>query len=527
MIPVLTAAQMRRVDQSSINGDAGAGYSYMRAAGKHIHTAALSILSDMALCSNKQSVAVICGKGNNGGDGYVAAQMLQKSGFNVDCFSLCGAESLSGEALLAFKEYALCRAGVRVINTNGELPDFNRYALIIDAMLGTGVKGTPRGMYAAVIESVNGCNAKVLSVDVPSGLDCDSAVSASPCIKADYTVAAGFPKIGQYFFPNRANTGKLTVADLGYPQNIVDSVVDKESGAVFLADEKFLVDNLPLRKENGSKVEHGLALLLCGSRGMSGAAALASAAALRCGCGMVHLAAPESLINVLSVKVTEAVLHPLTETFSGTVSVAALHEVLSLSERMNALCIGSGLSRDAQTALLVREIICKTDKPCVLDADGLNAFVNHLPELEKHTGGLVLTPHIREYERLFGILPDEPLLRIDALRKRAAQLNVNILLKGSPSIAVNPKGTAFILPYGNSSLAKAGTGDVLSGIIVSLIAQGRPCFEAAILGAYMHGEAGRLAGIELTEYSVLAGDLMLYIPKVIKKLLNESITKKE
>jgi len=523
MIPVLAAAQMKRVDHSSINGNVDTGYSYMRSAGKHIYLAALDILSDIALNSNKQSIAVICGKGNNGGDGYAAAQMLHKSEFNVDCFSLCDTGSLSGEALLAFKDYALCRAGVRVINTNEDLPDFNQYALIIDAMLGIGVNGAARGMYASVIESVNNSVAKVLAVDVPSGLDCDGAVSAPPCIKAYCTVAAGFPKIGQFFYPNRANIGKLIVADLGYPQ----SIVDKESNGVFLPDEKFFADNLPLRKENGSKTDHGLALLLCGSRGMSGAAALASMAALKCGCGMVHLAVPESIINVLSVKVTEPVLHPLTETFSGTSSVAALHEVLSLSERMSALCIGPGLSRDPQTALLVREVICKTDKPAVLDADGLNAFAGHLPELEKHKGELILTPHIREYERLFGALPDEPLTRIDALKKRAAELNVNILLKGSPSIAVSPKGTAVLLPYGNSSLAKAGTGDALSGIIVSLVSQGCKCFEAAVLGAYLHGEAGRLAGIELTEYSVLAGDLMRYIPKVIKMLLKESITKEE
>jgi len=514
MIPVFTAAQMRRIDQSSIAGNIDTGYSYMRTAGECVFLAALSMLEEMGVKQGDENIAVICGKGNNGGDGYVAARLLHEVGFHVECFSLCDTESLSGEALLAFKDFALCKVDVRVLNDSEKLPNFVKYTLIIDAMLGTGIKGAPHGLCAAVIESVNDSAFQVLSIDTPSGLDCDSAASGWPCIKADCTVSAGFPKIGQFFYPNRANVGKLEVTDLGYPQD----VVDKESNNIFLPDEDSIVNYLPPRKENGSKIDHGLALLLCGSRGMCGAAALASAAALRCGCGMVHLAVPESLVDVLSAKVTEPVLHPVTETFAGTASVAALHEVLSLSQRMNALCIGSGLSRDPQTALLVREIISKTDKPCVLDADGLNAFVSHLSELKKHTGELVLTPHAGEYKRLFGDLPDEPSARIDALRKHAAELNVNILLKGSPSIAVNPKGTAFILPYGNSSLAKAGTGDVLSGIIVSLIAQGCPCFEAAILGAYLHGESGRLAGAELTEYSVLAGDLMRYIPKVIRAL---------
>ncbi|MCL2689964.1 MAG: NAD(P)H-hydrate dehydratase [Chitinispirillia bacterium] len=514
---------MRRIDELSIAGDIDTGYSYMRTAGEHIYLTALTMLDEIVLDKHDKKIAVICGKGNNGGDGYVAARLLHEAGFCVDCFSLCDTDSLSGEALLAFKDYALCKVPVILLDVLDQLPDFGKYTLIIDAMLGTGTKGAPRGIYASVIESVNSCDTKVLAVDTPSGLDCDSAVSAPPCIKADCTVAAGFPKIGQFFYPNRANVGKLVAADLGYPQNIVDSVVDKGDSGIFLADEKFFVDNLPLRKENGSKIDHGLALLLCGSRGMCGAAALASTAALRCGCGMVHLAVPESLVDVLSAKITEPVLHPITETFSGTSSAAALHEVLSLSERMNALCIGPGLSRDPQTALLVREIISKTDKPAVLDADGLNAFAGHLSELEKHKCELVLTPHAGEYKRLFGDLPDEPSARIDAMKKHASELNVNILLKGSPSIAVNPKGTVFILPCGNSSLAKAGTGDVLSGITVSLIAQGCSCFEAAILGAYLHGEAGRLASLELTEYSVLAGDLMLYIPKVIKALIQCTI----
>jgi len=309
----------------------------------------------------------------------------------------------------------------------------------------------------------------------------------------------------------------LQIADLGYPADIVE----EQSIGIFLPDIDFFRRVLPARKENGSKIDHGLALLLCGSRGMTGAAALASMAALRSGCGMVHLAVPESLVNTLAVKVTEPVLHPLTETASGVCAVSALNEVLSLCERMNALCIGSGLSRDPQTASLVRELIGKTDKPAVIDADGLNAFAGCLPEFAKHKGEIVITPHMGEWKRLFGELPDEPLERINKLREYAAQYNVNILLKGSPSLAVSPKGTAVILPFGNSSLAKAGTGDVLGGIIVSLIAQGCSCFEAAILGAYLHGEAGRLAGLDLTEYSVLAGDLMRYIPEVIKGVISK------
>jgi len=508
---ILTAGRMKRVDQLAINGNIDTGYSYMRAAGRHIYQAA------MAMLDKNKNIAVICGKGNNGGDGYVAAKMLREAGINVDCFSLCETCDLSGEASLAFKDYIELKNGiVRILAGNEKLPDFNNYGLIIDAMLGIGASGEPRGLYAEVIKAVNESGASVLAVDIPSGLDCDSGKCASICIKADCTVAAGFYKLGQFFYPGRANAGKLQIADLGYPADIVE----EQSIGVFLPDNNFFSRVLPVRKENGSKIDHGLALLLCGSRGMSGAAALASMAALRSGCGMVHLAVPESLVDTLAVKVTEPVLHSLAETASGACAASALNDVLSLCERMDALCVGSGLSRDPQSASLVRELVCKTDKPAVIDADGLNAFVGYLPELAKHKGEIIITPHMGEWKRLFGELwancPNDPLDRINKLRDYAAQYNINILLKGSPSLAVSPKGTTAILPFGNSSLAKAGTGDVLGGIIVSLIAQGCSCFEAAILGAYLHGEAGRLASLDLTEYSVLANDLMRYIPEVIK-----------
>jgi len=513
---VLTTARMKQVDLLAIAGNIDTGYSYMCAAGRHIYQSALDIL-DKITNKDEKTIAVICGKGNNGGDGYVAARLFKEAGINVDCFSVCDTDDLSGEAFLAFKDYiGLKNSVIHILTSNDILPDFNNYGLIIDAMLGIGANGEPRGLYADVIKAVNDCKALILAVDTPSGLDCDNGKCTSICIKADCTVAAGFLKLGQFFYPGRANVGELQIADLAYPENIVE----EQSLGIFLPDINFFNSILPARKETGSKFDHGLALLVCGSRGMSGSAALASMAALRCGCGMVHLAVPESLINTLSVKVTEPVLHPLAETDSGACAASTLPEILSLSERMDALCVGSGLSRDPQSASLVQELISKTNKPAVIDADGLNAFVGALPVFAGHRGEIVITPHMGEWKRLFGDLPDDPLDRINKLRECAAQYNINILLKGSPSLAVNAKGTAAILPFGNSALAKAGTGDVLSGIIVSLIAQGCTCFEAAILGAYLHGEAGWIASIDLTEYSVLASDIIQYIPKVIKQITN-------
>jgi len=199
---ILTAAAMKRVDQLAINGNLDTGYSYMRAAGRHIFQTALAMLGE------NKNAAVICGKGNNGGDGYVAAKMLREAGINVDCFSVCDTKDLSGEAFLAFKDYIVFKNGsVFILSSNEELPDFSHYDLIIDAMLGIGASGEPRGLYADVIKAVNSCNVSVLAVDIPSGLDCDSGKCTSICIKADCTVAAGFFKLGQFFYPGRANAG--------------------------------------------------------------------------------------------------------------------------------------------------------------------------------------------------------------------------------------------------------------------------------------------------------------------------------
>ena len=252
---IFTAAGMKHVDQLAINGNINTGYSYMRAAGRHIYQTVLDMLD------GNKNIAVICGKGNNGGDGYVAARMLQDAGINVDCFSVCETDDLSGEASLAFKDYIELNNGiVRIITSNEKLPDFNNYSLIIDAMLGIGAKGEPRGLYADVIKAVNDSGASVLAVDIPSGLDCDNGKCTSICIKADCTVAAGFYKMGQFFYPGRANIGKLQIADLGYPEKIVE----EQSIGIFLPDNNFFSRVLPARKENGSKIDHGLALLVCG-----------------------------------------------------------------------------------------------------------------------------------------------------------------------------------------------------------------------------------------------------------------------
>ncbi len=514
MIPVFNVKQMREIDSAAIAGNLTIGYSLMVKAGLGLFARARECLT-----KNKTGeVAVFCGKGNNGGDGYVAGRMLLDAGYKVMCFSLCETEELMDEAKIAFNEYSACKGNVLVLSDAADVADLSRYCLLIDAMLGTGLKGDPHGLYTLAIEAINASNVPVIAVDTPSGLDNDTGIPGTPCIKATTTITMGYPKIGLYFYPGRAFVGNLIIQDLSYP----DEIIAEKKVDLFYPSINRLKRFLPLRHPDGTKVDHGLALLICGSRGMTGSAALAADAAMRTGCGMVHLGTPESLLPILSIKLTETVLHPLYETGSGVLSFSSIDQIKELATGKHSLCIGPGLGHETNTSRLVREVVKSINLPTVLDADGLNAFKDHIGELKEHVGNLIITPHKGEWIRLFGNLSSDPSEMIGQVKSIAMEYHVTILLKGNPTVVVDPDGVAYILPFGNSALATAGTGDVLSGIIVSLLAQGTAAKEAAILGTYIHGEAGTIASLRLGEHSVIATDVVNTIYRVIRKITSEN-----
>ena len=385
MIPLVSMAQMRAIDEKAIGNDTAVGYSYMLEAGKGLFSAA----RDMAPNPAFGEIAVVCGKGNNGGDGYAVARFLLEAGYRVTCFSLCASGDLKGEAERAFSDYAALNGNVLVLDNTAFLSNLRHFRLIIDCMLGTGASGAPRGPYAVAIEAVNASGVQVLAADTPSGLAADTGIPYIPCVKATVTVTFGFPKIGHYFYPGRRLVGKLIVHDLKYP----DAIVNEIGPSLFIPTMKQLREYLPARRPGGSKFDHGLALLVCGSKGMAGSAVLAAQAAQRTGCGMTHLASPESIIPVLSVKLTETVLHPVAETPEGAASKNALRKILGLAGTMQALCVGPGLSHEDETQELVRSLIAQCPLPTLLDADGINAFKGRAGELTSHAGDLVITPH--------------------------------------------------------------------------------------------------------------------------------------
>jgi ADP-dependent NAD(P)H-hydrate dehydratase / NAD(P)H-hydrate epimerase len=510
MIPILTTAQMRKIDKAAIGGNTAAGYSLMTEAGAGLFDEARRLVAT----PRSGDIAVVCGKGNNGGDGFAAARLLIEAGYKVMCFGLCQPDELTGEAKRAYDAYAGREGNFLFLDDVDDLGNLRSCSLIIDAMIGTGIKGDPHGLYAEVIEAINGAHVPVLSADTPSGLDNDLGTPGTPCVKATVTVTMGFPKIGQYFYPGKSFVGSLYVKSLGYPEE----AVRKNMSRLFLPDPDDVGKMLPARKPGGSKFDHGVVLMLAGSAGMTGSAALASVSALRTGCGMVHLASPASMVPVLGAKLTEVVLHPLPETKSGSAALSASEWLLSKAATCQALSIGPGLSHDNETSTLVRRMVTKSPVPVVLDADGINAFKGKSSELASRAAPLLITPHAGEWARLFSALPKSPAGIVEELRKKAAECSMTILYKGNPTVIAAPDGAVFLSPYGNSGMATAGSGDVLSGIVSSLVAQGCTVTDAAILGAYLHAKAGDAAARELGEYSMIAGDIERNICKAIQKL---------
>ena len=508
MIPVLTVSQMRKIDEKTIGGKTSVGFSYMKEAGAGLFDAARRLVPT----PRSGDIVIVCGKGNNGGDGFTVGKLLLEAGYKVMCYALCRPDDLQGEAKLGYESYTGSEGNFLVLDDVADLGNLSKSSIIIDAVLGTGLKGDPRGFHAEVIETINNANVPVLSVDTPSGLDNDRGVPGKPCIRAAVTVTMGFPKLGSYFYPGRTNVGTLYIKDLGYPQHIVE----KYGSGIFLPEPGDLKKMLPLRKLAGSKFDHGVAFMLAGSQGMTGSAALASVSALRTGCGMVHLASPKSAIPVLGAKVTEVVLHAIDETPGGAAALSASDTIQELMKNTQAVCIGPGISHSEETGKLVRLLVAKCPAPMVLDADGINAFKGKTELLKSHKAPLMITPHAGEWARLFGAMPVTPVEIIDELKKRAKEFSMTILYKGNPTIIADPSGKAYLSPYGNSGMATAGCGDVLSGIVTSLIAQGCSVTDAAILGAYIHAKAGDAAAAELGEYSMIAGDVERNIFKAIR-----------
>jgi NAD(P)H-hydrate epimerase len=379
-----------------------------------------------------------------------------------------------------------------------------RADVVVDALFGTGFRGSPEGAFAEAIEAVNASGAPVVAVDVPSGVDGETGTVAGSAIRADLTVTFGGPKIGIVLLPGAARAGVIEVADIGFPPDLIRS-------ELALVEASDVAGWLPARDVETHKRRAGYAVVIGGSRTMTGAVALMASAAYRAGAGLVAVATPTSVLPVVQGAIREAVFAPLPETDAGTVAGGTdrLDEILA---QAGALAIGPGMTTDERTADWIRGLARAVRIPVVLDADGLNAFAGRASELAERAADLVLTPHEGEFARLASAHAEEVAAdRVGHARKLAAEAQAVVLLKGSRTVIAAPDGAARVNPTGGPFLATGGTGDVLTGVIAGLLARGLAPVDAASGAAYVHGVAGSLAARERGE-GTTAGDVLDRIP---------------
>ena len=512
---ITTAEQMRAIDKRAIEGMGIPSLTLMENAGRGVAEVIREEVFNDA-CDGRR-VAIVCGRGNNGGDGFVVGRYLHEWGASVQFLLLGQPDQLKGDAAVNHKRAAELNLPVTTVESIGDLPDLTAFDLLIDAIFGTGFHGPIRGVAAGVVDAMNESGVEIVAVDAPSGLDSDTGEAEGSVVNALYTISLACSKYGQWLWPGRAFVGHLAVVDIGIPSEAVDG----EGVRLAQITEDFVGASLPERPADGHKGTFGKALILGGSAGMSGAVALAANAAMRCGLGLAYAGVPESIVDLIDIKATEPVVLPFPEVNRRRVLARrGLGEIVKRSAEIDAIAIGPGLSQHHETQELVRRLIARVNKPTVLDADGLNAFAKDQSGLEAtRPYPLIITPHVGEMARLLGRSNQD----VAANRKQAAidaaqRFGCIAVMKGSPTFVADSDGMVYLNPTGNSGMGTGGVGDVLTGIIVSFLAQGCEPLAATLMGVYIHGRAGDLGADEHGERSLVASDLVTMLPEVLREL---------
>jgi hydroxyethylthiazole kinase-like uncharacterized protein yjeF len=535
---ILTAAQMREADRATTDRLGIPGLQLMENAG----TGVVAFLQKEFPDLSKKRIVILCGKGNNGGDGFVVARLLKQIGAPAKIILFATPEEVRGDALLNLER--LRRAGEEIISiTTAEQwaawksNEFERCELIVDALLGTGLNAPVTGLLAQVIGDVNELIdparrvPAIISVDMPSGLPSDGVPANGPVVRADATVTFTAPKIGQLLSTDSENVGRLIVHEIGTPRALVEQIVGDGASVQhplgWLEPQEFR--ELPLRRRpDSNKGIYGHALIVAGARGKAGAAALAGFGALRSGAGLVTVATPEDALPTVASFRPELMTAPLAQTDVGTVSLRNFeyNRFSDLLTQKNVLGIGPGLSMNHETQQFVLRALLECPLPIVLDADGLNALASASDEFVNSLSGrrspaMVLTPHPGEMARLLKITVKEVQAdRLGSARRAATIYKSFVVLKGFHTIVAAPNGDAYINSTGNPGMATAGTGDVLTGILTALTAQfGIERWERVLgLGVYLHGLAGDIAAAKFGEAPLVASDLIDSIPAAFARL---------
>jgi len=512
---IATAQEMRDIDKATMEWFGLPGVALMENAGRAVAEKAISILVE----PRGKIVFIVCGGGNNGGDGYVAARWLHNRGVRVKLFLAMDRSLIKGDALVHLD--TAVRMGIECFDfTEPRSMEKARIAsafadLVIDALLGTGFQGELSEPYKESIELMNGAGKKILSVDIPSGVEADTGMVRGKAVQAFCTVTFGLPKPGLLLYPGAGCAGEIEVAPIGIPTELLTAAAIRQT----LVTQAFAASLLPHRLPDSHKGSFGHVLVMGGSRGMSGAAFLATQGALRAGAGLVTAGVPASIGAVMEMKTTEVMTLELPETLAGGLGPDAVRMIHDFSANSSVVLIGPGLGRHEDTMESVRELIQMLDRPLVLDADALFALAGHIELLAALDVLAVLTPHPGEMARMTGLSVRQIQSdRIGVARRSAQEWGNIVVLKGPRTVVAFPDGEVYVNPTGNSGMATGGMGDVLAGLIAALIAQGLSSHDAAVLGVYLHGLAGDQVAVERPA-GMTALDLAEQIPLAMQVLV--------
>jgi NAD(P)H-hydrate epimerase len=531
---VLTAAEMREVDRLTTERYGIPGLQLMETAGTRVADACDKFVGSAATRPTK--IVILCGKGNNGGDGLVAARHLQSLGAQVKVYLFAEPTELHGDAATNLQRWIA--TGNSVISTTDETSwqaawaEISSANVILDAIFGTGFRGAVTGVIAKAISDVNRRSkdgtatwpALILAVDAPSGLPSDGQPADGPVLYVHKTVTFTAPKPGQLISRDSAAVGILEVAHIGSPDSLVEEI--GKGSLRWIEPREFT--GLPLvRTVDSHKGLYGHALVVAGSLGKSGAAVMAGYATLRSGAGLVTIATPDVVLPIIASANPELMTEPLIVTSEGTVAIRNLaeHSFERIGEAKTVLALGPGLGLHPETRDFIRKVVVQTELPIILDADGLNAFAGNADSLrDRKSQFLAITPHPGEMARLLMCsTKDVQADRVNTAQEAARRWNAHVILKGSHTIVASPDGSAFVNTSGNPGLAKGGSGDVLTGVLAGLTAQFKTedWGRVLALGVYLHGKAGELATKDTDESGLLATEVASAVPHARRQLLRE------
>lgn len=518
MIPLVGAEEMRRIDRLAIDTHGLPSLDLMERAGAGVAQAVLHHLGDL----EGRRVVLFCGPGNNGGDGFVAARHLERYGAEPVVAVFAQVSRLAPDAQVNATRWEDDGGALHELLTEADLQRFlaglGPVDVAVDALLGTGSSGAPRGLLEPAIRAFNDLDALKIAVDIPSGIDADLGRVPGLAVVADHTVTLGLPKRGHYLHPARDRVGRLDVVDIGLPE----AAVAAADPTVFLLEPADAGEFLPLWRPDMHKGDRGRLLIVGGSVGLTGAPVLAARAALRAGAGLVTVGIPESLNDILEVKLTEAMTLPLPEAPGRCLAAAALPALDAFAaDRVTAVVLGPGLGRAPATREVVLGWIDLPRQRTVLDADALAALRGETARLRSAAPGrFILTPHLGEAEGLLGIPAAEIAAdRIEHARAWAVEHRQFLVLKGSPTVVATPEGEVFVNPTGGPALATGGTGDVLAGLIGGFLAQGLTPLRASLLAVFVHGYTADRITRDRGEYGLIAGDLVDDLPAALAELM--------